>query len=100
MTSFDGGATVAERMRAHAGDRDHLYAHLMRAMADDWEARGSVRDICQGWEDAPVGAVIQLRLLAGLFRIVLTDRARQLVPYYPCLGGTAPPDQAWPVVKP
>jgi hypothetical protein len=59
-----------------------------------------VRAICRGWEDAPAGAVIQLRLLARLFRIVLTGRAPELVPYYPCLGGTAPPAEAWPVVRP
>lgn len=99
MPGFDAGSTLADRMRAHAGDTGHLYGELMRAMADDWEAGGPVRRICAGWEDAPQGAVVQLRLLAGLFRIVLTDRAPELVPFYPCLGGTASPDTAWPVVR-
>jgi hypothetical protein len=45
------------------------------------------------------GAVIQLRLLAGVFRLVLTGRAPELVRFYPCLGGTAPPSQAWPVMR-
>ena len=40
----------------------------MRAMADDWEAGGPVRTVCAGYEDAPPGAAIQLRLLAGVFR--------------------------------
>jgi hypothetical protein len=97
---FDTGETLADRMRAHAGDHDHLYGHLMRAMADDWEASGPVRNICRGWEDAPEGAVVQLRLLAGLFRIVLTGRAPELVRFYDCLGGTEPPDKAWPAVAP
>ena len=65
----------------------------MRGMADDWEAGGPVRRICAGWEDAPHGSAIQLRLLAGLFRIVLTGRAPELVPYYPCLGGDEPPER-------
>ena len=99
MPSFDAGSTLADRMRAHAGKDQHLYAELMRAMADDWESGGPVRRICSGWEDAPEGAVVQLRLLAGLFRIVLTGRAPELVPFYPCLGGTAPPQAAWPVVR-
>jgi hypothetical protein len=47
----------------------------------------------------PRGAVIQLRLLAGVFRLVLTGRAPELVRFYPCLGGTAPPSQAWPVMR-
>ena len=37
------GATLADRMRQHAGDSDHLYGHLTRSMADDWEAGGPVR---------------------------------------------------------
>jgi hypothetical protein len=97
--SFDAGSTLADRMRAHARKDRHLYAELMRAMADDWERGGPVRRICAGWEDAPEGAVVQLRLLAGLFRIVLTGRAPELVPFYPCLGGTAPPEAAWPAVR-
>jgi len=98
--AFDTGVTLAERMRRHAGDSTHLYGHLMRAMADDWEAGGPVRRICRGWEDAPVGSVVQLRLLAGLFRIVLTDRAPQLIGFYPCLGGSDDPAEAWPLVRP
>lgn len=86
-------------MRAHAGDRSHLYAVLERAMADDWEAGGPVREICREWEDAPRGAVVELRLLAGVFRLVLTGRAPELVPYYPCLGGQEPASQAWPLVR-
>ncbi|MBA2445447.1 MAG: DUF2332 domain-containing protein [Nocardioidaceae bacterium] len=86
-------------MRSHAADHHHLYGHLMRGLADDWEAGGPTREIFQGWEAAPEGSVVQLRLLAGLFRIVLTGRAPELVPYYPCLGGIEPPAEAWPRVR-
>ncbi len=99
MPDFDAGATSADRMRSHAAEHQHLYGHLMRDMADDWEAGGPTREICRGWEDAPEGAVVQLRLLAGVFRIVLTGRAPELVPFYPCLGGEAPPAEAWSVVR-
>ena len=87
-------------MRRHFRDEDHLYAHLLRGMADDWENGGPVRVICAGWEDAPRGSVIQLRLLAGLFRIVLTGRAPELAQFYPCLGGTSDPADAWQAVRP
>jgi hypothetical protein len=93
------GRTLAARMRRHAGDREHLYGVLMRAMADDWDAGGPVRTICRGWETPPAGAVVELRLLAGLFRIVLTGRAPGLVQFYPCLGGTADPHLAWTHVR-
>jgi hypothetical protein len=96
---FDAGVTLADRMRRHFRGSDHLYAHLMRAMADDWEQGGPVRAICAGYEQAPSGSVIQLRLLAGVFRIVLTGRAPQLEKFYPCLGGTADPSAAWPAMQ-
>lgn len=54
----------------------------------------------RGYEDAPTGAVVQLRLLAGIFRLVLTGRAPTLEPYYACLGGTADPAEVWPVLRP
>ncbi len=96
---FDTGRTPADRMRTHAGQRGHLYAVLMRAMADDWEAGGPVREIWRGWENAPAGSVVQLRLLAGLFRIVLAGRAPELAVYYACVGGEAPPEGVWPVAR-
>jgi len=104
VTGFDTGATLADRFRAHACDQSHLYGHAMRGMADDWEAGGPVREVCAGYEDAPIGSVIQLRLLAGVFRLVLTGRAPELIPYYPCLaesggGREEPPGRAWPLMR-
>lgn len=99
MIDFDAGATLADRFRAHAADHDHFNAYAMRGMADDWEAGGPVRQVCAGYEDAAQGAVIQLRLLAGVFRLVLTDQAPSLRPYYACLGGTEPPSAVWPVMR-
>lgn len=99
MVGFDRGQTLAERFRTHAGAQTTLYGHVLRAMADDLEAGGPTATVVQGYRDAPVGAVIQLRLLAGIFRLVLTGRAPQLRPYYPCLGGRAPAAEAWPVMR-
>jgi hypothetical protein len=95
----DAGTTLADRFREWAGDEPHLYGHLVRAMAGDWDAGGPVREICRGYDNAPSGAAIQLRLLAGVFRLVLAGRADELRPYYPSLGGTADPAEAWPVVR-
>lgn len=93
------GETLADRFRAWAGSHTHLYGHAVRAMAADWEAGGVVRRICRGYEDAPGEAVIQLRLLAGVFRLVLTGQAPELVRFYPNLGGTAAPGDAWPAME-
>jgi hypothetical protein len=96
---WDAGETLADRFRAHAADAEHLYGYAIRGMADDWESGGPIRDVCVGYENAPRGAVIHLRLLAGVFRLVLTGRAPRLVRFYPCLGGTAPASQAWLVMR-
>jgi hypothetical protein len=96
---WDVGKTLADRFRAHAGDSRHLYGYAMRGMAEDWEAGGPTRIACQEYEDAPRGAMIQLRLLAGVFRLVLTGEAPELVRFYPCLGGAEPASRAWPVMR-
>lgn len=100
MVAFDRGHSLAARFRRHAGEQTHLYGYLLRALADDIDAGGPTRDVVRGYESAPTGAVIQLRLLAGIFRLVLTGRAPTLEPYYPCLGGTADPSAVWPVARP
>jgi hypothetical protein len=96
---WDLGETLADRFRAHARDAEHLYGYATRGMAEDWEAGGPVREVCRGYENAPRGSVLHLRLLAGVFRLVLTGHAPELVRFYPCLGGTAPASQAWPVMR-
>jgi hypothetical protein len=99
MVGFDRGQTLAERFRLHAGEQTHLYGYVLRAMADDLEAQGPTAWVVRGYEEAPPGAVIQLRLLAAIFRLVLTGRAPALRPYYACLGGGEPPSTAWPVMR-
>ncbi|HET7763184.1 MAG TPA: DUF2332 domain-containing protein [Phycicoccus sp.] len=96
----DAVPPLPERLRGHFGHRDHLYGVLFEEMADDWEAGGVTRELLAGWEDAPARAFPQLRLLAGLFRLVLRGEAPQLVPYYPVLGGDADPEEAWAAVRP
>jgi hypothetical protein len=90
---------LADRFRSHAGVATHLYGYAMRGMAEDWEAGGPVRSICAGYEAAPTGSALPLRLLAGVFRLVLTDQAPELVRFYPCLGGHDDPAEAWPVLR-
>jgi len=99
MVGFDRGQTLAQRFRAHAGEQTHLYGYVLRGMADDLDVGGPTRRVVRGYEEAPAGAVIQLRLLAGIFRLVLTGRAPELQPYYACLGGAESPVTAWPVMR-
>lgn len=93
--------TLADRFRRHAEMMPAgLYRTLMFAFAQDWEAGGVVADICRDWADAPTSAIVQLRLLAGIQRLVLAGEAPQLARYYPNLGGSVPPEQAWPDFEP
>ncbi|HNV40878.1 MAG TPA: DUF2332 domain-containing protein [Ornithinibacter sp.] len=94
------GETLADRFRAHFGPEDHLYAALLARMADDWEAGGVTREIFDGWQDAPAQLMPHLRMLAGLFRIVLRGEAPQLEGFYPALGGDLDPRDAWDAVRP
>lgn len=103
MTAFDAGTTLADRFRAHsrALEASHapspLYVELMRRMADDLDAGGVVSRICRGWEGAPSGSVVQLRLLGGLHRMVLRGEVPELAAYYRTAGGTRDASSVWPV---
>ena len=92
---------LSDHFRAHFGpDADHLYAVLIAEMADDWDVGGVTREVFEGWQDAPAQAFPQLRMLAGLFRIVLRGEEPQLRGFYPCLGGDLDPREAWASVRP
>ena len=69
-------------------------------MADDWEVGGVTCELFEGWEDADARQFPQLRLLAGLFRIVLRGDAPQLEGFYPALGGDLDHHEAWGFVRP
>jgi hypothetical protein len=90
-------------LRERAAEFDRLgaplYGVLARGIAADWERDGPVRDVLAGWEQAPSEAVVDLRLLGGLYRIVLQGRAPALAPYYRSLGGRAGPEGAWGVAR-
>ncbi|CCH79458.1 hypothetical protein BN12_440002 [Nostocoides japonicum T1-X7] len=92
--------TLAEQFRGHFADSGTLYEVLLDRLADDLDAGGLTATICAGWERAAPTEVVQLRLLAAIFRVVLRGDAPQLVRFYPCLGGTAPPRDAWETFEP
>ena len=91
---------LADQFRQHFGHRQHLYGALLDQLADDLESGGPTAAICARHLDAPRGDAIQLRLLAGIFRLVLSGAAPELQSFYPSLGGTADPADAWPLLQP
>lgn len=92
--------TLADRFRGHFGHTDHLYGALLAEMAADWDVGGVTRELFEGWQDAPPQQMPHLRLLAGLFRIVLRGDAPHLEGFYPALGGDLDPHEAWAAVRP
>lgn len=100
MSAYDG-VTLGDRMRHHfAGSTEHLYGVLVRLLAEDWDRGGVVRDLLAGHEDAPPADMVQLRLLAGVHRIVLRGDAPGLAAFYPSVGGTADRYAVWPALEP
>lgn len=97
---MDDGASLSAQFRDHFGHRNHLYGVLLDELAKDLDAGGPTAEICADHMGARRGDAIQLRLLAGIFRIVLRGEAPELAPFYASLGGTAEPDDAWPVLRP
>lgn len=100
VSAYDG-VTLGDRMRHHfGGSTEHLYGVLVRLLADDWDRGGVVRDLLAGHEDAPPGDMVQLRLLAGVHRVVLRGDAPGLAAFYPSAGGTADRYAVWPALEP
>lgn len=91
---------LSDQFRDHFGHRDHLYGVLLDEMATDLAAGGPTADICADHIGARREDAIQLRLLAGIFRIVLRGNAPELERFYASLGGTADPDHAWSALRP
>lgn len=102
VSAYDG-ATIGERMRNHFGrSTEHLYGVLVQVLADDWDSGGVVREVLAGSQDAPPGDMVQLRLLAGIHRVVLRGEAPALGEFYPSVGGSAEPDPyaVWSALEP
>jgi hypothetical protein len=94
---------IAAHLRGEAGSCAHggspLYARLLRAAADDVEARGACWQVLSR---RPLGAAayegLAMRLMAGVHRIVLSGGAPELAAYYPSVGGTRG-DDPWPAFE-
>ncbi len=94
------GSALSAQFRDHFGHREHLYGVLLDELADDLDAGGPTAEVCAAHLAAPRSEAVSLRLLAGIFRLVLRGEAPRLRRFYPCRGGTADPSGAWPVLRP
>lgn len=76
-----------------------FYAALLEHIADDVVSGGPARAVLRGHESDPTPAVVALRLLGGVHRLVLERRAPALATSYPSVGGNGDPEAAWPAFR-
>lgn len=69
-----------------------MYAGLLGRLTEDAASGGPTARVLAGHEDDPGPSALALRLLGSVHRLVLTDRAPDLAPLYPSVGGRWEPD--------
>lgn len=72
-----------------------MYADLLRQLVDDYELGGTTRTVLVGYEAHPPDALIGLRLLGAVHRLVLSGEAPELAAFYPSVGGDWDPRLGW-----
>ncbi|GBG40768.1 DUF2332 domain-containing protein [Mycobacterium montefiorense] len=91
--------TLRSQGRFCGASGSRMYDDLFELVASDVEAGGIFASILSGHEDDPSREAVPLRLLGGLHRLVLGDRAPALRQWYPSTGGTWDAGSAWPAIK-
>ena len=76
-----------------------LYAHLLRAAADDLLAGGPTREVLAPHAGRGRADALALRLMAAVHRLVLAGEAPALAAHYPGVGGDGDPGAAWPRLR-
>jgi hypothetical protein len=90
---------VAELLRMHGDFCEHtspLYGELLLRSAADVEQGGSVWRVLHPHASDPELSALALRFMAAVHRLVLEGKAPELAPFYPSVGGSQPPAEAWP----
>jgi hypothetical protein len=90
---------LSEQFRLQAGFCSPLYATLLGEIAADLDRGGVSTRVLAGHENDRRGTVLPLRLLGAVHRLVLTGDLPDLAAYYPSVGGSGPPDEAWPALR-
>ena len=98
-----GPEALAAHLRWQAGWCDKggspLYAYLLERSASDAEVQGPVWDVLEGLEGEPNGAVLGLRFMAAVHRLVLEETLPELARRYPSTGGEGDHDATWPAFR-
>lgn len=96
----DGDLPAALRWQAAGcGRRSPLYRGLLTSAAADAAAGGPISTLLVGYADQPMATVPGLRLMGAVHHLVLSGALPELAPFFPSVGGSAPPEGAWPVLR-
>lgn len=91
---------MAARFRRQAAwsavEGEGLYQALLERAAGDVEREGVSWRVVEPYAHEPGSAVVPLRYLAAVHRLVLQGRAPELAPFYASVGGSSAPGGAWP----
>jgi len=92
-------AELFRRQGEHCLPGSPLYHHLFLRAAADLEAGGIVAEVLAGHGQDRAGSVVTLRLMGAVHRLVLQRQAPELATYFPSVGGSGPPEEAWPAFQ-
>lgn len=77
----------------------HLYARLLEAAAGDVRGGGPAWAVLEPHAAGRLDDALAVRFMAAVHRLVLSRAAPELAMFYASVGGTAPPDGAWPALR-
>jgi hypothetical protein len=94
---------LARRLQRQASWCDDLgspfYGSLLRSAAQDLNAEGRVWGVLGGFEGEDGAAVLALRLMGAVHRLVLMGKLPDLARRYPSVGGDGDAHAAWPAFR-
>ena len=76
-----------------------LYADLLSRSALDVEAGGPCWRVLEEHANDSPGLAVALQFMGAVHRLVLENKAPELAPYYPSVGGTLPAQESWPAFR-
>jgi len=101
--SIKARGILAQRLQRQASACDDLgsplYASLIRSASDDLASEGAVWGVLAGFETEEADALVTLRLMGAIHRLVLMGSLPDLACHYPSTGGDGDARAAWPAFR-
>lgn len=76
-----------------------FYEQLLRAASMELEVDSPLRELLVGFEDEPGDALVALRLMGAVHRLILLGELPGLARHYPSTGGDGDAKATWPLFR-